>query len=353
MKVQIYIMGKLVAMVAVFFALTVSAQDIHFSQYGASPMALNPALAGMNACDYRVYANFRAQWLTLNQGGTYRTYAGGADMSIGKITRYNSFAGLGVSFFSDQAGDLKLGTNRVDVSFAYHVMLNRKATMQLSAGLQGAFNYRSIDPSRATFDGQYDPNTGGIDPNLPGEALGRTRVMFGDAGFGILYSAMFKNDINFYFGFAANHLNQPKISFYPSGQDAGKSGNERLYLKLTWHGGMALPVGKKLSVMPHYLVLWQGPSYEFNVGCNFKTIIGNPTLSKTSVTFGAQYRGIFDAVILNTRVDYKGLGIGLSYDVNISKLIPASRTIGAPEISLTYQGCYRKKPKPGHCPHII
>lgn len=338
---------------AVFLASFSEAQDIHFSQYGASPMALNPSLAGMNSCDYRVYANFRAQWLTLGNGGTYRTYAGGADMSLGKISRYNSFAGLGVSFFSDQAGDLKLGTNRVDVSFAYHFMLNRQATMQLSAGLQGAFNYRSIDPSKAIFDDQYDPSTGGTNPSIPGETLGRTRVMFGDAGFGLLYSAMFKRNINFYFGFAASHLNQPRISFFPSGQDAGKSGNERLLMKLAWHGGMSIPMGKKLSFMPNFLVLWQGPSYEFNVGCNFKTIIGNPTLSKTAVVFGVQYRGLFDAVIVNTRVDYKGFGLGLSYDVNISKLMPASKSIGAPEISLIYQGCYRQKPKPGHCPYFI
>ncbi|MBL0309324.1 MAG: PorP/SprF family type IX secretion system membrane protein [Bacteroidetes bacterium] len=335
------------------FAFIAGAQDIHFSQYNASPMALNPAMAGMNSCDYRVYGNFRSQWLTINSGGTYRTFAGGADMSIGKITKYNSFAGLGVSFFSDQAGDLKLGTNRVDVSFAYHVMLNRKGTMQLSAGLQGAFNYRSIDPSKATYDDQYDPSTGGANPAIPGESFGRTRVMYGDAGFGFLYSAMFKETTNFYFGFAASHLNQPKISFFPSGQDASKSGNERLNLKLTWHGGMSLPIGKKLSVMPNFLILWQGPSYEFNVGCNFKTIIGNPTLSKTAVAFGVQYRGLYDAVILNTRVDYKGIGLGLSYDINISKLLPASNSIGAPEISLTYQGCFRKKPKPGHCPYFI
>lgn len=330
---------------------TVKAQDVHLSQYNASPLMLNPALAGMNACDYRVYANFRTQWLTVSTGNTYRTFAGGADMAIGKVTKYNSFAGLGVSFFSDQAGDLNFNSNRVDLSFAYHFMLNRKGTMQISAGIQGSFNHRSINPSKATFDSQYDPNNGTVDPNGVRESFGRTRVMFGDAGFGLLYSAMTKKETNLFLGFALAHLNQPKISFYPNTQNASTTGNERLSMKITVHGGAAVPVGARLTIMPNFLFLMQGSAYQFNVGCNFKTALGSNTKSmKTALHFGVQYRGLLDAVIVSTRIDVKGFSCGLSYDINVSKLLPASKSVGAPEISLMYQGCARKKPKPGHCP---
>lgn len=330
------------------------AQDIHFSQYNSSPLNLNPAFAGMSTCDYRVYANFRTQWMTVSSGNTYRTFAGGADMSIGKVTKYNSFAGLGLSFFSDQAGDINFNSNRVEVSFAYHFMLNRRGTMQISTGIQGAFNHRSINPSKATFDSQYDPSTGIVDPNGTRESFGRTRVMYGDAGFGLIYSAITRKEQNFYFGFALSHLNQPKVSFYPNGQNSEITGNERLHMKITLHGGAALPAGKRLVVMPNFLVLVQGPSYEFNVGCNFKAILGNNvTSSKTAIHAGVQYRGLYDAVIINTRIDYKGFSCGLSYDINISKLTPASQSVGAPEIALMYQGCARKKPRPGHCPVLF
>jgi type IX secretion system PorP/SprF family membrane protein len=336
------------------FACETFAQDIHFSQYNSSPLALNPALAGMNNCDYRVYANFRTQWMTVSSGNTYRTFAGGADMSIGKITKYNSFAGLGISFVSDQAGDINFNTNRVDISFAYHFMLNRKGTMQISAGLQGAFNMRSINPSKATFDSQYDPNTGVADPNGTRESFGRSKVIFGDAGLGLLYSAIVKNNTNIYFGFGLNHVNQPKISFYPNGQDATTTGGERLFMKITLHGGAAIPAGDRVFIMPNFLVLLQGPSYEFNVGCNVKTILGASTrTSTTALHFGVQYRGTLDAVIVNTRFDIKGFSCGLSYDINVSKLLPASHSIGAPEVALMYQGCMRKKPRPGHCPAMF
>lgn len=331
-----------------------NAQDVHFSQYNSCPLLLNPSLAGMNEGDYRVFANFRVQWPTVSSGNTYRTIAGGGDMAIGRITKYNSFAGIGLAFFSDQAGAINLSTNRVVLSVAYHFMLNRRGTMQLSAGLQGSFNYRSIDPTKATFDSQYDPTTGQVTTGANAETFGRTKVMYGDAGLGLLYSAITRKGTNFYLGFGLDHVNQPKISFYPSGQEVSGTGGERLYIKETIHGGVSVPVTNRLFVMPNFLVLIQGPSHEFDLGCNFKTVLGNdPRTSTTAFHIGAQYRGVLDAVIINSRIDVKGFSCGLSYDINVSKLLPASHTVGAPEIMMMYQGAFRKKPHPGHCPAMF
>jgi type IX secretion system PorP/SprF family membrane protein len=331
----------------------IHAQDIHFSQYNASPLVLNPALAGLNNADYRVYANFRSQWASVAKENAYRTFAGGADMSAGKISKRNSFAGFGVSFFSEQAGSIKYTSNRIDLSFAYHFMLNKRGNMQLSAGLQGAFNIRSIDPSRATFDTQYDYITGTLDATGIRENIDRNKVIFGDVGAGIIYSVLTRNGSNYYTGVSVTHLNQPNISFYATGGSNNTNVAEKLRMRTAIHGGACIPISKRAFVMPNYMVLVQGPSYEFNIGTTFKTIVGNPVLSKTAVYFGAQYRGLFDAVILNARIDYKGLSCGMSYDINISKLVPASKTIGAPEISFTYQGAFRKKPQVGHCPSMF
>jgi type IX secretion system PorP/SprF family membrane protein len=329
-----------------------SAQDVHFSQYNSSPLLLNPAFSGLDNGDYRVYANYRMQWPTISSAGyTYRTFAAGADMALGKITKYNSYAGIGLSFFSDQAGAIDLSTNRVTLSLAYHFMLNHRGTMQLSAGLQGSFNYRSIDPSKATYDDQWDPTTGTVNPGIAGETFGRTKVIYGDAGLGLIYSAMIKESTNIHFGFSLDHVNQPNISFYPSNQEISGNGGQKLYMKETFHGGLAIPVGTRISVLPNFLVLLQGPSHEFDLGCDVKTALGNDArTSTTAIHFGAQFRGPLDAVIVNTRIDIKGFSCGLSYDINVSKLLPASHTVGAPEIALIYQGSTRKKPLPGHCP---
>lgn len=334
------------------------AQDVHFSQYTLAPMLLNPALAGLNQCDYRVAANFRTQWTSINGLNTYSTVAGSADLTVGKITKYNSFAGAGISYFYDQAGDLKFNTNRVDLNAAYHFMLNRKGTMSLSAGLQGSFNFRSIDASKATFDSQWDNSTGTVDPNGVKETFGRTQMMFGDAGFGLFFSALTKKDHNFYLGFSLVHVNQPKISFYPNSTDASNV-NERLYMKLSIHGGAQLYVTRKLAIVPHFMALVQGPAQQYNIGANVKMRLSNLPNDQTAIYFGAQYRGLFyskggpvDAIILSTRADYKGFTFAFSYDINVSKLMPATHTVGGPELTVMYQGCFRKKPRPGHCPAL-
>lgn len=325
------------------------AQDVHFSQYNASPLMLNPALAGLSAGDYRAYANFRLQWPTISNGYTYRTVAAGYDMAIGKVTKFNSYAGIGVSFYSDEAGDLNFSTDRVDVTFAYHFMLNAKATQQISAGLQGALNYSGINPNNSTQDSQWDEYTGLL--TGPKETFGRTSVFYGDAGLGALYSGTFKNDLNFYSGIALNHVNQPKISFFPGEDYNSFSADERLYMKLTIHGGLSIPIGARLSLLPNYVVYVQGPSYQFIVGSNIKMALGsNAKASISSIQLGAAYRGSFDAVIYYFRYAYKGFSLGLSYDMNVSKLVAATETVGAPELSIIYEGLYRKKPKPGHCP---
>lgn len=343
---------------AMLVAGGLSAQDVHFSQYTMAPMLLNPALAGLNQCDYRVAANFRTQWTNISGMNTYTTVAGSADMTIGKITKYNSFAGAGMSFFYDQAGDLKFNTTRVDLNAAYHFMLNRKGTISLSAGIQGSFNYRGIDASKATFDSQWDEANGSVDPNGQKETFGRDKMMFGDAGFGLFLSALTKNDHNIYFGFSLTHVNQPKISFYPNTTDASNV-NERLYMKFSIHGGSQLNINKKIAVIPHFVALVQGPAQEYNLGVNTKFRLGNLPNDQTAVYFGAQYRGLFyskggpvDAVTLSTRVDFKGFTLGFSYDINVSKLLPATKTVGGPELVLMYQGCFRKKPRPGHCPAL-
>jgi type IX secretion system PorP/SprF family membrane protein len=334
------------------------AQDVHFSQYTMSPLLLNPALSGLSAGDYRVAGNFRTQWTSISGMNTYTTVAGTADMAIGKVTRYNSFAGVGISFFYDQAGDLKFNSNRVDLNAAYHFMLNKRGTMSLSAGIQGSFNYRRIDPTKATFDSQYDQGSGTVDPNGTKENFGRNQLMYGDAGFGLFFSTITKSRYNYYLGFSLTHVNQPKISFYPNGSD-GSTTNERLYMKFSLHGGALLQIKRKFAIIPHALVLIQGPAQQYQMGMNLKFNLSDIPNNNTAVYFGAQYRGLFyakggpvDAVIFSTRLDYKGFTIAASYDMNVSKLLQATNTVGGPEISVMYQGLFRKKPRPSMCPAL-
>lgn len=331
------------AHIFICLALITKAQDIHFSQYNAQPLVLNPALTGLNGCDYRMGAIYKSQWGSVSAGNTYRTTSAFADIAMGKPTKFSNFAGAGLSLFSDQAGDLNYNTNKADLSLAYHLMLNNRSTQSLSFGLQGGFGHRSINMSRALFD--FDPVTGEpIQSSI--ENIDVQPMFWGDAGLGILYSNSPSQKSNYFFGLALHHLNQPNISSFT----VNRSASERMYMKFTLHAGSLIPLNDQLFIMPGFMILKQGPHNEIILTNYFKFKTNNMPYNNTAFYFGTLYR-VGDAFVLATRADFNnGMNIHFSYDLNISKLTSASRINGGPEVAITYTGCFKRKNNDRYCP---
>ena len=64
---QLSMMKKITLFVALLLVVIAGmAQDIHYSQFYASPLTLNPALTGVNACNYRVGVMYRSQWSSVS-----------------------------------------------------------------------------------------------------------------------------------------------------------------------------------------------------------------------------------------------------------------------------------------------
>jgi Type IX secretion system membrane protein PorP/SprF len=76
--------------VFVFSAFAMRGQDIHFSQYGNSPINLSPGLTGVFGCDMRFAANYRNQWRSVRV--PYSTFAGSVENKFyhkkGQYDRY-------------------------------------------------------------------------------------------------------------------------------------------------------------------------------------------------------------------------------------------------------------------------
>jgi len=340
-------MKKFISIIILVFGIVIfsNAQDVHFSNYNAQPMMLNPALTGLSGCDWRVGGNFRTQWLGVSEGNTYRTSSIFSDIALGKTTKNSNFAGIGLSFVSDQAGDLNYNTNKLDFSLAYHIMLAKQGKQSLSIGLQAGFAHRGFNQSKALF--QFDPLTG--DPVLASvESFDADSRFYGDASLGFLYSNSPSKKSNFYFGFALQHLNQPNISSFNINRDE----SERMYMKFTLHGGGLIPMGSQLGLMPGFLFLKQGPTYEANISTFLKFKFSSMPDEKNAAYFGLMYR-VEDAFILAARTDIGATQIHFSYDLNASKLTNASRGNGGPEIALIYVGCLKKKNKTQrYCPEF-
>ena len=116
--------------ISLFCGGSVYAQDVHFSQFYANPLYLNPAFAGSLICP-RIITNFREQWPSVS--GDYMSYSASFDQHFDAIS-----GGLGVLFLGDQAALGTVKTNALSLIYSYKLDLTQKVAMRMA--LQGTFH---------------------------------------------------------------------------------------------------------------------------------------------------------------------------------------------------------------------
>lgn len=331
-----------------------NAQDLHFSQFYAAPLDLNPAMTGVMDCNIRFNMNYRNQWASVLKSNAFKTFSASYDQKF-PVFRSDNF-GFGASVWADNAGSLDFSTVRGMLSFGYTKQLggSRKSGHYLSAGVSAGVQQKSVDFLKAQWGSQYNPSAGGFDPNLPGENLdGSGSILYPDVNAGLMWYSILDENNSVYVGAAFSHLTRPSEQFLPEGQD-----NISLYAKYTFHAGgeLARPYSK-VSLLPGVVTMFQGPAFQLNGGTSVRFILDNTRWSYQAFQVGAWLRlsnhfdGVFttDAFILSTRVDYNQFSFGFSYDFNTSPLKIASSGNGGFEISLQYLICEPEK-RGVYCP---
>lgn len=316
--------GILLVLITLFVSVNLFSQDIRFSQYYSTPLLYNPAFTGYFNGDVRASAIYKSQWQT--PFNAYRTIGGGADFSIAKQKFKGSGFGVGVHFFSDQAGDLNLNTNQLLLSLAYTQKLGQNMPNYLSAGFQMTGGNKSINFSNAIYE------TPGAD------IIGVDNYWYYSMGLGILWYAEPADKVNFYLGGSAFNLLKPNQSFYTDGRDA-------LYVRYVGQAGLNFSVNNNIDFNTSTLYQRQGPFQEFMIGFLGRYDFSPSSNQNFKIGAGLWYR-IQDALIPVVRVEYEDFNLTFNYDVNLSTLTRASRTNGGPEISLIYTGFWnvdRKK----------
>lgn len=335
--------------ISIGILISVKAQDIHFSQFYASPLTLNPANVGMFNGNIRGVLNYRSQWSSF---APFNTFAGSVDMNFGQNMLKDDLFGFGVNFFSDKAGDADFSTQQVNVSFGYiKTMGKRFSRSYLSVGFQGGIAQRSLNYAALTFGSQY--NGYEYDPSMPnGETIGFDSFSFLDLSGGISYLFVPKDRFNLLMGLAFYHVNTPNMSF--SGSD-----KDNLFMKISGNIGAQIPVADAIDIIPSVLVLNQGPHNEYNFGVSFKYYLNDKNVNPTSFSLGAMQRmgnssgGLnSDATIITARFDYLGFSAGLSYDINVSNLRNASNSFGGPELSIVYTSPLPHRDRKVDCPRF-
>jgi len=322
---------------------TARAQDVHFSQFYENPLLLNPAAAGASNHDIRFTVNYKNQWKSVIN--PFKTAATSIDTKLFKTGKEGSnFMGLGITMYTDKAGKANLSTTQGNLNIAYNVRPSNNSNF--SAGINAGFFQKNMTPDGLKWDKQYDGNT--YDPSrATGEADNFQRLLRFDLGLGLMWRfydkfSQFKMDI----GGAATHVNQPKISFYKK--------DPTLNMKYLGLLNLQIKMGDRpMFLLPSFMYVSQGPYSEIVGGANVRFILGEDTrenailntfsLISSNVQVGVFYR-LRDALIFTTGVEVrKALYMGLSYDLNISKLQVASRLRGGLEFSLVYKGMFGAK----------
>jgi len=335
---KVYVLPIIIA--CCISCISISAQDIHFSQFYMSPLNLNPAMTGVMNCNKRAVANYRNQWAPALGSNAYNTWSASYDQKL--AVGQNDFFGVGGSLWGDVAGASRFGTTQGRLSFSYSKKMagNSKTSHHLVVGADAAMTQRRIDPNGLRWPSQHSvTNPGTFDPGLPGGIIAENSITYADLSAGLLWFSNLDQENSFYVGAAMHHLNEANVSFL--GQTAS------LYQKITVHGGGQFAMNKKMSLVPGFVLLFQGPHREYNAGSSVRWKMGGGRGNDQHFQLGLWYRaGVnenggwhSDALIVSSRFDYKSYGFGFSYDWTLSDFSDASVGNGSFEFSLTYLLC--------------
>ncbi len=334
MKIRIYINRILILATFISTNAKLIAQDMHFSQFRETPMLINPAQTSLNK-DVRVILNYKNQWRSVTS--PFKTFAVSGEFVIKHKRENNNYLGVGLQFVRDQAGDAKIGTTLG--LLAINGVLKVAEFHILSVGIIGGIGQRSINVSALQWGSQYD----GSNFNsaiASGEDIPKAFV-YPDLGAGIAWSYgkrekyLSSNDgVKATIGVSAFHLGNPSYSYF-------LNSNEKLQTKIIGHARVAIGIASSnLVIIPELIVVKQVTLQEINIGSIFKFILQEEskyTLNKkpSAYSIGTHYR-LGDALIFTGMFEYTNYAIGISYDVNLSKLTRVSKSQGGIEVSLRF-----------------
>lgn len=322
---------NIVTPIFLLLTLLAKAQDPELSQFYASPLYTNPALAGTGECNGggRASLNQRNQWPNLP--GAYITTVASFDQHLDAIG-----GGIGFVALRDVAGEGLLKTYQFSGIYSYQLNVSRDFTMRF--GIEGQIIQRSVDMSKLLFEDMIDQTRGFVKSSQ--EQLASTNILTPNFNAGVVAYTK-----DFYFGFAAHNVIEPNQSFYGD----PKSNLPRRY---TAHGGMVVPLDKrrvaKSTFSPNILFMKQDQFSQLNAGFY---------INRGPLVTGLWYRQTFgdfknsDAAMVLVGFRKDQFKFGYSFDLTVSSARAAAP--GSHEISASVGWCARKPTRrfrPISCP---
>lgn len=297
-----------------------SAQDIHWSQFNDNPIFQNPGNAGNFIGDYRFISNYRNQWKSVTT--PFSTFNITTDFRLKKKPKI----GVGGLLFNDVAGDGKFRTIELQTNFSYKITIGKGEKHIIHPGLNIGLNHRQVNFNLLSFDNQY--NGINYDPSLPSNEIFTSQKNTNiSIGTGIVYDFQINTTDKITTGLGFYNINRPNQGFY--NEVVKRDARMCVYLK-----GIR-KINFDLNLIPSIQINVQGKYKELILGSSLKYTLMNKPRDYKAVYGGLWFRNR-DAIYLTGGLDFQNWFFGLSYDINISKLVPATNLRGGFEAAIRY-----------------
>jgi type IX secretion system PorP/SprF family membrane protein len=320
------------------------AQDLHFSQFFASPISFNPANTGLFLGLFRVGGNYKNQWFSIPV--PYHSAALYGDINFGRRAR-NEYGvyGIGLNIAQDVAGDGDLSVTKVGFNNAAHFSLGTDKYYTLSLGAGVTWVQKKINFSQLTWGNQwtgvdFNPNQYNLEP------ITKSSISFFDLSGGARFTAFINEAYLIHYNVAAHHINRPQESFL---------GNSTNKLQTKWAnsiGGSGI-INDNWGAIAEIMYTFQGKAAESVIyALASYNLVWDPYQHK-ALLFGLNAR-LGDAIAPVIGYEYERWRFILNYDVNVSGLRKYTNYRGGLELSVVYiadsQKFKRKRPRSIPCP---
>lgn len=344
MKRTLYLRQFCLHIAILFLGTTLLAQDIHFSQFGNSPLNLNPGLNGVFGGDIRFVGNFRSQWNAVPV--PYTTFSGSIENKIYyRRNQYDRYLTAGLMINYDRQGSIALTSLQIGIPIALTLPVAKNNF--LSLGVIPAFGQRSFGTNKWTFDAQFVDCL--FDPTASTHEDGSffsTNLQYFDLSVGLNYRHYAKKSrTRFDIGGALHHVNRPDHNFWTNNTD-----DVRLAVRMALHGNALVQVSEPFDLLGQVLYQEQGTYRELVYGVAGRLLLNARPYHELAVQVGASFRHRYtDAFVWTAEVHWRTWTLGFSYDMNLSDFTIATENRGGPEVALIYR-LYKIKPAVKQCP---
>lgn len=303
------------------------AQDFTFSQFYEQPLLRNPALAGLFTGDLRVSMSYRDQWGSVTV--PFRTTSLSIEHKI-PIGSKHDLITIASQMSVDAAGDIRLKRTQFMPSFSFHKSLSEEKNTYLTAAFMGGPVSSQFDATQLKLGDQY--RGGSYDPsNASAQPIKNTGYSYWDLNAGLSFSSSLKNNTNFYIAAGMTHITNPVIK--------SVTGNAPGFLspKITFNIGINAPSGERGHVTAFTDYFVQNGNKQLLSGILYGIDIIQYDNGDPDIFYIGSFMRWGDALIPVVKIGFSHFSIGISYDINISKLHVVSNWRGGLEMTVVYR----------------